>query len=169
MQCTRLNGLLHSFNDQPAMIESDGRMLWYDHGDLSRGNDLPAVVIIGEHYEWWTAGIPGRDGDRPAVVTRMAKEWIVNDQLHREGGQPAVIWYNGDMDYFEKGMQHRDNAPAVVVRGHQIYYKHDEWAGHYDETRRVWLTKHESHATYRKYNQCRASQRDRFLFFQNTA
>ena len=162
MQGTRLNGLLHSFNDQPATVDKD-RMTWYYLGEIHRGNDLPAVVIVGERYEWWTHGIPGRDGDRPAVVTRMVKEWIVDDKLHRDGGQPAVVWYNGDADYFTHGVQDRDNAPAVVMRGHQIYYKNDEWAGHHDD-RRGWLTKQESHVIYREYSKKREFI-GRFLFY----
>jgi hypothetical protein len=155
MQNTYFNGLLHSFNDQPATIDQDGCMTWYYLGEIHRGNDLPAVVIIGERYEWWTHGVPGRGGDKPAVVTRLVKEWIIDDQLHRDGGQPAVVWYNGDVDYFVDGMQHRDNAPAVILQGHQIYYKNDEWVGHHDD-RRGWLTKQESHEIYHEYSRKRA-------------
>ena len=37
------NGVLHSFNDEPAEILF-GTQKWYKHGLLHRDNDLPAVV-----------------------------------------------------------------------------------------------------------------------------
>jgi hypothetical protein len=36
-------GELHSFNDEPAVIESNGTKYWYKNGKLHR-EDLPAVI-----------------------------------------------------------------------------------------------------------------------------
>ena len=38
------NGLLHSFNDMPAIIWKDGSQEWYKNGYLHREGDNPAIM-----------------------------------------------------------------------------------------------------------------------------
>ena len=45
---------LHSFNDEPAIIMSDGTMVWYKHGKIHRESG-PAVIFknndVSFYYE----------------------------------------------------------------------------------------------------------------------
>ena len=58
--------------------------------------------------------------------TGYAKEWYVNDKLHRENDLPAIVHANGDKEWFVHGLRHRDNdLPAVVdVNGGREWYVH---------------------------------------------
>jgi hypothetical protein len=69
------NGLRHSYNDLPAIDET-------------------------EYKVWYKDGIIHREGDKPAVMEHGWIDWYINGKRHREGGKPAVIgirykaWYN---------------------------------------------------------------------------
>jgi antitoxin component YwqK of YwqJK toxin-antitoxin module len=76
------NKLIHSFNDEPAAIHSNGTMIWYKHGKRHRDNDLPAAIYVGG-----------------------TKEWYKNGMLHRET-DAAVINYNGMKSYYLDGKQY---------------------------------------------------------------
>lgn len=45
-----------------------------------------------------------------------------NRKLHRSGGEPAVIWSNGDQHYYENGLFHREEGPALDFSGGFKYY-----------------------------------------------
>ena len=63
---TYKNGLLHSYEDIPAVL-CETRKSWYRDGRLHRDEDLPAV--IDKHYtEWYQNGKVHRDGDQPAYI-----------------------------------------------------------------------------------------------------
>jgi hypothetical protein len=53
---TYKNGLLHSFNDIPAIIKNNGNQCWYKNGKLHRDNDLPAVIWYDGSQEWYKNG-----------------------------------------------------------------------------------------------------------------
>ena len=53
---TYRNGLLHSFDDIPAVV-SGGRQEWYKDGLLHREGDRPAVVSEGSYKQWWVNGV----------------------------------------------------------------------------------------------------------------
>jgi hypothetical protein len=79
-QSFKYNGILHSFNDNPAVIHNDGTKLWYQHGNLHRNNDQPAIVKdIG------------------------SKEWYQHGKLHRDNDQPAVIQVDGFKGWYQHG------------------------------------------------------------------
>lgn len=41
--------------------------------------------------------------------------WYNEDmQLERLDGKPAIVWNNGDKEYFVQGNRHRDHGPAIV-------------------------------------------------------
>ena len=62
---TYKNGLLHSFDDKPA-------------------------VSKGQYQEWYKDGKLHREGDFPAVVSPNRQEWYRDGKLHRDGDLPAV-------------------------------------------------------------------------------
>jgi hypothetical protein len=94
---TYKNGLLHSYNDLPAVIVDDSNQ-WYRDGLLHREGDLPAV-IEADICEWYKNGVLHREGDNAAVIAvdddgDDYKLWYKNGVLHRDGDNPAAI--NGD-------------------------------------------------------------------------
>jgi len=51
------NDQLHRDNDQPAIIDSDGRQeCYYQNGQLHRNNDLPALIISDGTKKWYQNG-----------------------------------------------------------------------------------------------------------------
>ena len=100
-QTTRVNGLLHSFDDEPAMIffENDAR-IWYKYGLVHRDNDQYAI-LCRTHVEWRENDLRHRDNDKPAVMRRSYD------------GRPTFKWY-------QRGLCHRaDDKPAEM--GHAMY------------------------------------------------
>jgi hypothetical protein len=72
---TRKYGMLHSFNDEPALISNDEKyltMMWYDRGLMHRDMDRPSLVFTnrsGETCFYWTKdGHASRIGSLPDVV-----------------------------------------------------------------------------------------------------
>lgn len=57
-----------------------------------------------------------RDDDQPAVIyPNGTLEWYQNGELHRGGNKPAVIYFDGTRKYYQRGKLHRDgNEPAVL-------------------------------------------------------
>jgi hypothetical protein len=53
---TYLNGVLHSFDDQPAVITVLGSRKWYHNGLLHRDNGSPAIMSSDGTREWYTHG-----------------------------------------------------------------------------------------------------------------
>jgi hypothetical protein len=49
-------GKFHSFNDQPAVIWTNGTKWWYQHGKLHRDNDQPAVIHVDGLKLWYQHG-----------------------------------------------------------------------------------------------------------------
>ena len=65
---TKLNGKLHSFNDEPARVYPHGDIYWYRDGERHRDNDMPAVVLSNESKFWYQNGKLHRDNDLSAVI-----------------------------------------------------------------------------------------------------
>jgi hypothetical protein len=93
-------GSLHSFNDQPAIIDSKGTKYWCQHGFIHRDNDQPAVIFSDNHKLWFQRGNLHRDNDQPAIIRSNGNRgWYQGGNLHRDNDQPAVIsdfskkWY----------------------------------------------------------------------------
>jgi hypothetical protein len=73
---TYKNGVLHSFNDEPAVVNGKDDKVWYKDGVLHREGDLPAVS--NEIYKaWWLNGRRHRLGG-PAYVNINFQEWWEN-------------------------------------------------------------------------------------------
>jgi hypothetical protein len=102
---TYRNGLLHSYEDEPAIIADNGTYkVWYKQGKIHREGDLPAITRNEQYQEWYRNGRLHRDRDLPAIIGTNFREWYKNGKLHRDGDQPAVIdlqlqlrewWVNG--------------------------------------------------------------------------
>jgi hypothetical protein len=77
---TTLDGEYHSFNDQPAIIRSNGDKFWYKNGKAHRDNDLPAIEFANG-----------------------TKVWYQNGLVHRENNLPAAIYLDGDKEWWKNG------------------------------------------------------------------
>ncbi len=91
---TYRNGLLHSYDDNPAIVADNGTYkVWYKEGKIHRDGDLPAITRDDvEYQEWYRAGMLHRDGDLPAIIgSDNHREWYRNGKLHRDGDLPALI------------------------------------------------------------------------------
>jgi len=113
---TRCNGLLHSKNDNPAMIWCHGEKSWWKNGQLHRDGDKPAITWLN-NKEWYKHGNHHRDGGKPAVIHKddddIILEWHQDGILHRDGDKPAIICY-GIKKWYKHGKLHRSNGPAVI-------------------------------------------------------
>ena len=47
---------LHSHNDKPAIIYSDGTKYWFKNSKIHRDSDKPAVIWPDGTKEWWVNG-----------------------------------------------------------------------------------------------------------------
>ena len=106
---TYRNGLLHSFDDQPAMIDDFGTQLWYRDGVVHRDGDLPAYVgdqDFDETQRWYKNGVLHREGGPVAIedsgLQGIYQEWWFEGRRHRVGG-PAFISNRGS-DWWENGI-----------------------------------------------------------------
>ena len=85
------NGLLNSFDDEPAIITSIKGKLWYKDNEIHRDGDLPAFI--------------GPNG---------SKEYYKNDKLHRDNDLPAVIRADGSELYYKNGVKYIPKSEQKV-------------------------------------------------------
>ena len=114
---TYRNGLLHSFNDEPARVIND------------------------DHREWYKDGYLHREGDLPAIITRRFQQWWVNGRVHRENNLPAFI--NGDYEeWWENGIliRYSENAPQYdpADESEPEEYQEEEHEEDYDSEDHDW-------------------------------
>ena len=76
------NGELHSFNDEPAVIDSDGTKFWYTNGKRHRGNDLPATIHSNGSQFWYMNGLLHREKDAAAIYEDGTKHWYMNGKYY---------------------------------------------------------------------------------------
>jgi hypothetical protein len=113
------NGVLHSFNDIPALIWNNGTQVWYKNGKRHRDNDLPAVM--GNGYEWYKNGERHRDNDMPAIIWPNGTQyWYKNGERHRDNG-PAIIYSDGKKEYYKNGI--KDHCPLSDFFMFNCFYK----------------------------------------------
>ena len=70
-----------------------------------------------------------RDGDLPAVIFADGdKQWYKNGVCHRDGDLPAVIYSNGDKVWYKNSKLHRDgDLPAVICAdGTKYWFKNGQ-------------------------------------------
>ena len=127
---TYRNGLLHSYDDVPAveLLVNFPKKMWYKDGKYHRDGDLPAITSKSntEWYpEWYQNGKRHREGGLPAVIYQGVvgvfpysyTEWWVDGKRHREGDLPAVESASGSREWWVNGKRHRESGlPAVINR-----------------------------------------------------
>lgn len=102
----KIFGLLHSFNDEPAIIYDTGRKEWYKQGALHRDDDKPAIVNSDGSQYWYKNGKYHRDNDKPAITYCFGEtRWFKDGQLHRDDNKPAIISCNASR-YFRHGIEY---------------------------------------------------------------
>jgi hypothetical protein len=85
---------LHSFNDEPAIVQIDGTKEWYINGERHRENK-PAIEEADGTKEWYINGRRHRE-DGPAVEYPIAPiRWYCNGKIHQKYGQVVQWWING--------------------------------------------------------------------------
>jgi len=82
-RCTYINGVYHSYNDEPAHITFDGDQFWYKNGLQHRDGGMPAVICSNGYRAWYS-----------------------DDKLNRIDG-PAIIHSNGTVEYWINGVFHK--------------------------------------------------------------
>jgi hypothetical protein len=122
--------VLHTPDDRPTIIKTNGDELWYDDGVLwkiysSRDekttehheNGVESIEQWGE-VTWYKNGNVHRDGGLPAFENEDGdKRWYVNGELHRDGGLPAIEDADGDREWYVNGCRYRADGLPNVVRG----------------------------------------------------
>lgn len=98
-------GELHSINDEPAIINTDGSKIWYCNDKIHRDNDLPAETWPDGTQVWYWNNQIHRDGDKPAFENEKVKQWYKNGKLHRDNNLPAIIYSDGKEEYYINGKQ----------------------------------------------------------------
>ena len=57
IKISRKNGKVHSENDKPAIVSSDGIKIWYKNGLIHRDNNKPAIIYQSGMVEYWKNGV----------------------------------------------------------------------------------------------------------------
>lgn len=115
-------GKLHSYNDQPAVIFSDGRKEWWREGVRDRKHG-PAVILPDGTEEYYSDGSRHRQGG-PAVISPDGTQLFYEyGKLHNENG-PACIWESGSYSYDYREKEHRDGGPSYVSEDRVTYSRH---------------------------------------------
>ena len=80
---TYKNGVLHSYEDKPAVIDVYFKN-WCKNGKLHREGDFPAI-IDGENYKvWYKNGYVYREANLPAFINGNLMWYINGEKIHRQ-------------------------------------------------------------------------------------
>lgn len=102
----KIFGLLHSFNDKPAVVFDTGRKEWFKRGSYHREDDKPAIVNSNGSQYWYKNGKYHRDNDKPAITYIFGESrWYQNGLLHRDDNKPAIIRHDY-LSYFRNGIEY---------------------------------------------------------------
>jgi hypothetical protein len=91
--------------EEVCIQKGDGTLEWFWKGKRGRKDDSLPSILWGSQY--FTC--PFR-----AEKKYFGKEFWKDGERHRGQGLPAVEFENGLRMYFEHGLKHNDNGPAVV-------------------------------------------------------
>lgn len=138
-------GLLHSYNDNPALIDYQGDKInleiWCRNGVITRNGDKPAVksyypngkikmedwIIKGKYYR---IGAPASI-DYYSDESIKAYHWMINNLYGREN-KPAFKKYykNGNIkkcEWIVNGKHHREGDPAILNYYDNGNIKEERW------------------------------------------
>ena len=93
-----------------------------------RKNNLPAIIQNFEFFinnerklnQYWF------NGEIYLQQENGTKEWYSSPSykyLNRENDLPAVEYPNGDKEWWENGIRHRLNGPAVIIKNKKFWFK----------------------------------------------
>lgn len=133
---TRVNGVVHRVDGEPAVTELNGNKLWYLNGKLNRENDKPAIECLGAHYRlghanlfkkgdkvWCVDNKIHRENDKPAIeFFDGTKSWYIDDKQHRENDKPSTIFLDGTKYWYINGKYHRENDKPAIELANGIKY-----------------------------------------------
>jgi hypothetical protein len=105
----------------PSVIHPDGRKEYYRNGHLIKKEDANGnITYLASSEQKGEYHLTSEDG-----VIKYYKD----HDLHRTDG-PAVLYPNGDFEYYFEGSRHRDSDPtgqsddpAVFQHGSKIWYR----------------------------------------------
>lgn len=105
---TSIFGLIHSFNDEPAISFDSGKKMWYYGGCIYRGDDNFAIIREDGTRGWYNKyNTINRDNDKPAIIHYSgAKIWYKDGILHRENDLPALIRKDGSEEWYRDGIRY---------------------------------------------------------------
>ena len=107
----KLNGKLHRATG-PARILRDGTREWFWMGLLHSYNDKPAIISgDGRTKKWYFCGLLHRSVG-PSITSDEVTKYFFMGLLHRVGG-PAVLSDSYEYYYFY-GCPHRLDGPAII-------------------------------------------------------
>ncbi|MEI8270525.1 MAG: hypothetical protein WCG45_04085 [bacterium] len=116
------NGIVHR-KDLPAMVYFSGESHWFFNGLRHREKDLPALIEKdGEETFFW-------QGEKYTFLEHSngTKEYYNRFSLLHRQDSPAVIYANGDVEYWFDGLRHRLDGPAVICNGKQYFFEWGEF------------------------------------------
>lgn len=100
------NGLLHSFDDEPASVGPYGEQLWYRDGVIHRSDDKPAYKFQNLQV-WFCNGLVHRADDKPAIVfTDRFSVWYRDGIIHRDHDKPAVMLSDNTCYWYRDGQKY---------------------------------------------------------------
>jgi hypothetical protein len=74
----KILGIIHSFNDLPAIINPSGSQYWYNNNKIHRDNDKPAITYTYGESRWYQNGLLHRDDNKPAIITSYCLQYFKN-------------------------------------------------------------------------------------------
>ncbi|RTK95480.1 MAG: hypothetical protein EKK64_06565 [Neisseriaceae bacterium] len=115
----------------PAVVYSNGDKEYWIQGRRHRDSDLPAV---NSHrgFEYWNNGVKYKIIEQPNGTKEYWSYLISTNsspnslKLHMEN-KPAIIYPNGDVEYWQWGKRHRNNGPAVIYGNKQYWFYYGEF------------------------------------------
>lgn len=93
---------------------------WKISNKVYHRDDGPAYVDY-KIQKWYFLGkLHRRDG--PAIITDSRREWRIHGKLHREYDEPAIVYCNGDMEWWVNGKNHRkEGNPSVISKSVKMW------------------------------------------------
>jgi hypothetical protein len=143
---TSIFGLIHSFNDEPAVVFDKGEKIWCYGGYIYRGDDKPAIIWCDGTRLWYNKyNINDRDNDKPSIVySNGTKSWNKDGILHRDNDLSAHIRFDGTCSWYQNGLRHRDNdKPAVVLGDRRMWFKNGKRHRENNKPSLIWDDGHE--------------------------
>ena len=115
---------IHRKYSYPAVtyVKNDGEKFftYATNGFFRENNEFYSMIIPDDSYEFTTY-----HSDEPTIVWKNGtKQWkkMNVSNFHREDDLPAVIYPNGDVEYWVRGLRHRKDGPAVIYGNKQYWF-----------------------------------------------